>query len=507
MNRSAVYWGANACFGLAVLAGCVLSPAGDTVHPLYLIPLFALCSAPVLSMRVLNDRYGLLILFGFVYFVFYGLLDFVNLMFARSSTPASDGLIGADEAVILVGAAAAQLGYHLVCRTVPVDGTFGSPVRDWPESTLVRWGALIWAVSTWLSWQFRVHVIVDTSIESAARGMSSLSGLQLDAFLLAGYLQPMGIVILAYAYCVYRKPYILPLLLAAILVEIVFGFVSDSKGQALIGMIIVTVTKLLVDGKLPKIWLAGAAAVVLLIFPLLQANRIALGLRGTDHARAAQDIVATLTRAFSTEESVSQGRYQAETFFERSSLKNSVTMIVTRTGNGVEYQGGHTLSPLLTTFIPRLVWPDKPDVPTGRLVNQQFHVSEQESTNISPSHLGELYWNFGWPGVLIGMPLIGALLGFIAVKFDLQRAVTLTRILVLIATVKLLIIGFESVLNVQYSQWMRMMVAIGLLHILFARAAAPTREVPDASNSPVVPQIPRPERIARSEPRYPNLMT
>jgi hypothetical protein len=79
--------------------------------------------------------------------------------------------------------------------------------------------------------------------------------------------------------------------------------------------------------------------------------------------------------------------------------------------------------------------------------------------------------------------------------------VTLTRILVLIATVQLLIIGFESVINVQYSVWMRMMVAIGLLHTVFARTVVPARDAKDALSTSAVPQLPRPE------PRYPNLMT
>jgi hypothetical protein len=499
MNRSALYGSANACFGLLVLGGSILSDTAGSIHPAYLLLLFALCSAPILLLRDLNGRYALLGLFGFVYFVFYGALDLAHLLISPTAEPASAEFIGTDEWVILSGAVLAQLGYLLACRAAR-PGNSLEYARDWSEFSLVFGGALIWVLSTWISWQFRVYVLVDNTLETVSKNFGAMSGLQLDAFMMAGYLQPMGIVILAYAFARFRKPYVLIVLLAALAVEMVMGFVTDSKGQVLIGVIIVSITKALVDGKLPKAWLGGAAAVILLVFPVLQANRIAMGERGTDHSQAVQDIGATIARALATEESTSSGRYHSESFIERTSMKHSVTMIVSETGNGVEFQHGHTLSPLLTAFIPRSIWPDKPDVPTGRLVNKEFHVSEQVETNISPSHLGELYWNFGWPGVFIGMPLIGALLGFIAARFDLTRAVTLTRILVLIGTIKLLVLGFESVINVQYSVWMRTMVAIGLLHLVFARSRIAVRT--DSPREPVIPE-PAPEPGVA---RYPNLM-
>jgi len=503
MNRSALYWSANACFGLVALVGGAVAGTAGAVHPLYLILLFALCSTPILLIRSLNDRYGLLALFSFAYFVFYGLLDLTHLLFPSQSVEAdTGGLISADELVILVGGVVAHLGYHVGCRLVSAGAPGESRIRDWSEQGLVVWGVVLWAVSTWVTWQLRVHVLVDNSIETASRGFNAMSPLQLDAILIAGYMQPMGIVILAYAYCMYRKPYVLLGLLGAIFVEMIFGFVIDSKGQVLIGVILVSITQLLVKGKVPKVWLGVGAAMIVLVFPVLQANRVAMGLRGTVHSDAAQDIGTTIARALAAQES---GHYRSETFIERSSMKHSVAMIVDETGNGVPFENGRTIEPLLYTFIPRSVWPDKPDVPTGRLVNQQFHVSDQVETNISPSHLGELYWNFGWPGVLVGMPFIGALLGFIAALFDLQRAVTLTRILVLIATIKLLILGFESVINVQYSVWMRSMLAIGLLHVVFARvrvagSGGDARDalVPAPTGTALAP--------AAAAPRFPNLM-
>src|SRR5262249_38624661 len=124
--------------------------------------------------------------------------------------------------------------------------------------------------------------------------------------------------------------------------------------------------------------------------------------------------------------------------------------------------------------------------------------------------LGELYWNFGWAGVLAGMPLIGALLGLIAVRFDLTQGVNLTRVLVLIITIKLLILGFESVLNIQYSLWMRTMLVIGLLHLLLAHKRFVRRRKdtqPSQTGTLPLPAGSSGAPVSRIGPRYPNLMT
>ena len=102
------------------------------------------------------------------------------------------------------------------------------------------------------------------------------------------------------------------------------------------------------------------------------------------------------------------------------------------------------------------------------------------------------------------MSLVGALLGIIAARCDLTRSITLTRVLVLILTIKLLILGFESVINVQYTMWLRTMLAVGFLHLVFARRLS----APGANNAvAVVPDGPGVPAAPATGPRYPNLLT
>jgi hypothetical protein len=310
---------------------------------------------------------------------------------------------------------------------------------------------------------------VDATNEATRRGLASLSGIQTDAFLIAGILQPVGILMLAYAQCKYKRGYMIPVLIAVVLVQLAFGFVIDVKGDALIGAVLVVFTKLLVDSKMPKLWLISIIAFVAVAFPVLQANRWVRDEYRLDHTQVAQNIGDTIKKAIAGSKRVTTESERAQTVFERMSLKGSVESIVSKTGTSVPFQNGHTLSPLVMALIPRLIWPTKPDVQTGQVMNREFGVSEVADTYISPSHLGELYWNFGWAGIALGMPLIGLLLGTVAARCDLSRSIGITRLLIIVVTIRLLILGFEGAIAVEYSVWIRSMLAIGLLHALFSK--------------------------------------
>jgi hypothetical protein len=211
--------------------------------------------------------------------------------------------------------------------------------------------------------------------------------------------------------------------------------------------------------------------------------------------------VLQLTMA--AEDKVNSGRDHAMTFFERSSLKGVTEIIVEKTGNGVDFQRGHTLTPILATFVPKIIWPDKPDVQTGQLVNKSFHLTDSDDIFISPSNLGELYWNFGWSGVALGMGLIGFICGWIGARFNLAEYRTVTRLLIIVVTMKQLIVGFEGALGPGYVVWLRSLLGIGVLHLMFARVPIMSRFLAPTN---VGPAPVSPDR-SRSAQLFPNLLT
>ncbi len=489
----------NAAFLLLVALGMVWGHL-DAAHPVYLVLLFALCSSAVCGMRQLNDRQVYLLLFSVIYFLFYGLMDVVRLLTGSAGPAAPSGLFDKAELVILAGGVLAHVGYRVV-QLAPAAARRGAP-GDWSERTLVSVGLLLWTVCTWLSWEFKVHVIVSTAGADIQRGLAGLGGWETSAFILGIMLQPLGLLMLAYAQSRFQRAYLTPLLIAVVVFQFAFGFIVDVKGDALMGAVLVILVKLLTQGRVPRMWLVVIGVSVALAFPVLQANRVVRGESGMDRTAAAQNVVQVLKKAVATSRQASSANFRPESFFERLSLKTSVELIVSRTGKDVAFQDGDTLSPLLTAFIPRLIWPDKPDVQTGRVMNEAFQVSEQAETYISPSHLGELYWNFGWSGALGGMFLIGALLGIIGRCCDLSEAVTLTRVMIAAVTMQALVLGFESTIAAQYVVWMRSMLAIGLLHLVLARrSGAESSEAGDQTGN----GSPRPDAMSAAVP-FPNLM-
>lgn len=103
-------------------------------------------------------------------------------------------------------------------------------------------------------------------------------------------------------------------------------------------------------------------------------------------------------------------RRSAETFQGRMALINSVAVVNRDVGRWVPFAHGETIvMPFLTLTVPRPLWPDKPVYTFGREFGVLFRVVGilDTETRISPTVPGELYWNFGMPGVVIGMLLWG----------------------------------------------------------------------------------------------------
>ena len=402
-----------------------------------------------------------------MYFHFFGTLDLQHLFQPVKNAKSVDGILNMSETVILAGLAVFQVAYRFACK--PKNTGQIVFTRDWPEATLVKVGLPLWIIGSILNWHFKINVISDVTSWAIEQGMASLSALQAATLMLGTMIQPLGMMAIIYAYCRYKQFYMLLFVIAVILYQLTVGFAGDSKIDILMGVAITIAGFVLINNKIPKGWILGSMVFVALAFPAMQANRTLRGLELMTHQEAAQNLISTIKKSLELGKQVKSGDIEANTFSERTSMKGSIELIVDKTGHGVSYQHGYTLLPIVTAFIPRILWPNKPDIQTGRLMNTEFQVSSVAYTYISPSHLGEFYWNFGWPGVLIGMSLIGSLFGFLGNRFDMSAAPSITKFMVAALTIKCLIMGFESTVTVMYVVWIRSMAAIGILHLLLSR--------------------------------------
>ena len=328
-------------------------------------------------------------------------------------------------------------------------------------------GVTLWIVGTLDLFWWNLYVITDASQEASARGLASLPALLVAANLLAGLLQPVGILLITYVWRARGASYLLPLVIAIVGIQVVLGFVVNIKSLAMIAGILVIVTLVLIDGRFPKAWLAGAVVFGIVVFPIFQASRYEIhGNRQIARTTIIQNLGHIVELAIAAESRA----------------------------DDVAFQHGHTMSPLLAVFIPRIVWSDKYTVSTGLLVNREFHISDSPDVYISPSIPGELYWNFGWAGVLVGMTIIGGAVGYIGGRFNLSQAKTVTGLLVVVLTIKQVIVSLEGSFSPEYVLWLRSLAAVAVLHVLFSRTA-------------VGPPVPATIERAPEARSFPNLLT
>jgi hypothetical protein len=97
-------------------------------------------------------------------------------------------------------------------------------------------------------------------------------------------------------------------------------------------------------------------------------------------------------------------------FLKRITIVTSVAAIVSDTGRWVDYRYGETLvlTPI-SILIPRFLWPEKPNIATGMEFAETFRLKGgmDRQTYIAISMVGDFYWNFAVPGVVVGMWLLG----------------------------------------------------------------------------------------------------
>lgn len=505
----------NVALLLCASAGAVLHgiPIGLGV---YMFLLGALCSVALLVLENLNGRYALLSIFMGLYFVFFGVLDLQHLLLG-SDTPQlpRDGFLTRAECAVLLGAVLVLGGYFAGAR-VGVREERKTALVEWPTGIMLFVGLAVYLLGSAAMIYFQVFVAPEKTAYSAGHGLEAMGPVLTFIVMLGHMMQPLGILILAYGYAKRRGSFWNTLILVIVAAQLVLGFIEDVKLQAIMGGALVIMCRTLVDNRLPKGWLIGGVVFAIFAFPIFQAYRTEVtGERGLNRAQAFYQLDKVLEIVLASRDKVSEGRpgERAQTFLERASGKDSLEILFQHVGSDVDFLHGETLVAVPMAFVPRLLVPDKEDVSAGLLFSQLI-LKGDNNTYISISNLGELYWNFGWTGVLLGMPMIGFLLGFMGARFTLENGTSLTRVLLLLVTAQTLCMGFGGVIPIAYIVWLRSMAAIGLMHLVFARRTvmvAPTAV--DGVKAPDVSSFPAPigapgggSRLALPGPRFPNIM-
>jgi len=237
-------------------------------------------------------------------------------------------------------------------------------------------------------------------------------------------LQPLGILLIAYGYARFRTIAWTGLIIAVVAIQVTMGFVADIKSSAMIGGILVILTRTLVDNRLPKAWLLAGALFVIVAFPVFQAYRSEItGERGLSRTQAAMELGKVIEIAVSSRNKVAQkhGEGRSASFFERYRVPRAVAavLIVTAVCAGAAFMmapwivravalTGNPIAPLMNQVFP----------------NRYFHIFTEQELAANLRSLGgvqptQVPWELAFGDHLTGTfgPLLFALpLGLLVLR-------------------------------------------------------------------------------------------
>jgi hypothetical protein len=455
-------------FAIALLIACIFHERLDMLNIAYCAILFAICLGPALLGR--NDpRHRMLSLFIGCYFVIFGLTSMIKL-FAGEAPQALFSLDGAagsvespyaltSDAVVILGALAFLAGYFLISN-LRSSTSSEFLTYEWPYASVLRIGVLSWAIG------FALMIVYNMNV-SPQFIPTHVLGLPLGIASNVRVLSPLGAVMLIYVLMRgYRASLVWTLMSIIIAAQFFFGFVSDSKQTSFEIPVLLFVGLYIAQGRVSKKLLIGMLAVAVPYLLFFDAYRGTLQERGFRTAGEAfehfGENIGSVRRLTETQTDVISGGLGS--LAERLDGKAYVDIIVAGTDSGrVGRLRGESLEWLVDSFIPRFLWPEKPDISIGQLFNHQFNLSESSFTFVPTTQLGELYWNFGMPGAIVGMLVIGIAFGQLGAVLLNHSGMTAPRFITVLMTTYCLAVRFEGNIALQYSTFARLLILIWLV--------------------------------------------
>jgi len=454
---------------VSIVSGIALD-ANDTIIglSLYCLILSIICLSPLLIADSFNGRHVILIIYSAFYFTVFGLSDLTAIaLYPEEINDNREAIITGAEVVILVGIISFITGY-LAFTGIYGDKNRGIFRRDWKQEHALVFSLLFWALGIYITYKWSFEYT-----EMRGEGSRQITTPFAGVLSLLRYLQPFGTLIMIYLVLFYKSRAALIFLALTLLVDFFFGFVADSKELSLRGLILVLLGVVLIRNRIP--YRLSALFIVLIAFSyfFFTVYRLeVLQLPDQSRSQALDDIGSNIQRVLEQGDA-DMVRKSLEGFLFRITLKPNVELIVEQTGRGPEFRQGDTLMIFLHGFIPRYFWPEKPSTSIGQLFNREFGISADPDTYISTSHIGELYWNYGWIAVVLGMFITGVLLALIATCLRMDVSPSLTKFLLLLMTIYLVCLRFEGGIGQQYTLWFRSFALLMIVHFIIPKQQKP----------------------------------
>lgn len=363
----------------------------------------AVCLIPLLMQRALpiEKRHTLVSLWSLTYFVYFAMPPFTQYLWWSVPSETRTHLINIETGDILTGQFVALLGilFMLGGYMLPVgqiiSASLPRPKVEWPHHTAMAVAIIMiplgWAV--FLAGQF--------GLIPARAGSGVLGAIASSIY--------FGISLLTVILLRHKSHAALLALLLIIPPMMAFSFFTGVKRLFLSPLIMIALTYIVMERKIRASWLIGGFLVIVFLYPAAQFYREnvqgALRRRSVDVLSEPGEAIGLVSGFVSGVDFGEYVKSGIQATGLRLDLLGIVSVIVRDTPDRVPYQGGWTIGNIFISFIPRVFWPGKPDITFGRWVTQNYIGPSMSSTG--SSWVGELFFNFGYAGVIFGMLIVG----------------------------------------------------------------------------------------------------
>jgi hypothetical protein len=407
VSLAAVVWGAVLVLGTEGI---------ELEQYLVLLGFFGLASAIFIFFCIRQNHLGLFyfpVFLTILFFLRFGVAPLICFVDDRSLSPDFNGhsgfLLRALEYVI-IGTLAFWMGCHLATRNAgggPQSADRMSQESHAEYSTLA-WAGVVYAVVFGIK-LYLLHAHLYSYVGSWQAYYAHLGLLQvLQTTASIGGAAALVIVTIEKYFHPAKVPCRL-LFWMIFISEVGWGFASGMKAFVLQPFILVAIVASLIERKFSKGWVAVALLGLIALYPLSNTyRRLAVGQRGLTSATA---VVSTSLKAISQTQRSEAGAQD----WLQNGWRMSVRRMDMLTSVGLVLWLGPK-APLLRgkerwwmlpyyPFIPRFIWHSKPILDKGRRFS--IATGSTSSSSLAITYPGDLYADYGLPGVVLGMFLLG----------------------------------------------------------------------------------------------------
>jgi len=269
------------------------------------------------------------------------------------------------------------------------------------DATLLRAGLTFEAIG------FATKYFVLLPLAFGSFGEATLPGIVLSL----GLLSHVGVYLLT-LYMLRGRRSLLPLIAVLVAVELAAGAVQFNKSEATLTTLMVLLAILTDQVSLPRLAFSVGALLLLysVLVPLTDYGRNALSGRYNSIVAGTLEERLDLVWQFANGKAEAATEDDVQRSWVRISYTNAGTFAISEYDNG---RPGPSLDLAAAALIPRVLWPDKPNLTDIAIVFNTLATGNLQSST-SPGLFAEGYWAMGWLGLPVLMLPLGVVLTVIS---------------------------------------------------------------------------------------------